>query len=81
MTVWTLPGWMRAMARGTLPLANASQAAPCAGRALWHIMYTCGACGGAHFGRSRDPITTGKRTARCGRTVFLVVRRTHGTST
>ena len=60
-----------------LPVAFASQAEPCAGRALWALMYRCGACGGTRFGRSRAEVSTGKRTARCGRVVWLVISRTY----
>jgi hypothetical protein len=62
---------------GRLPVAFGSQAEPCAGRALWALMYRCGACGGTHFGRSREELSTGKRTARCGRIVWLVIARTY----
>lgn len=60
-----------------LPVAHASQAAPCASRMLWHVMYQCGACGGTHFGRSPVELTTGERLARCGRMVWLVIARTY----
>jgi hypothetical protein len=60
-----------------LPVAFASQAAPCAGRALWHVMYQCGACNGTHFGRSHEELVTSKRLARCGRVVYLVIARTY----
>ncbi len=63
--------------RRSLPVAFASQAEPCAGRTLWHAMYRCGACNGTHFARSREELTTGKRLARCGRVVWLVVARTY----
>lgn len=63
--------------RGSRPLAFASQAAPCAGRTQWHVMYQCGACGGTHFGRSAAELVTGRRRARCGRVVFLVIARTY----
>lgn len=59
------------------PIAHASQAAPCAGRTQWHIMYACTACGGTHFGRSPVELKTGKRLARCGRVVWLVIARTY----
>jgi hypothetical protein len=68
----------RGSARGhRLPVAFASQAAPCAGRTQWHVMYACGSCGGTHFGRSPVELTTGKRLARCGRLVGLVISRTY----
>ena len=60
-----------------LPVAFASQAEPCAGRAQYGLMYRCGACGATHFGRSPVEVTTGKRIARCGRTVWLIVARTY----
>jgi hypothetical protein len=63
--------------RRRLPVAFASQAAPCANRTRWAVMYQCGACGGTHFGRSPVELTTGKRLARCGRVVWLVVARTY----
>lgn len=63
--------------RRRFPLAFASQAAPCAGRTQWHVMYQCEACGCTHFGRSPIELTTGKRTARCGRVVWLVIARTY----
>ena len=59
------------------PVAHASQAAPCAGRSTWHIMYQCGACGGTHFGRSPVELKTGKRLARCGKVVWLKIARTY----
>jgi hypothetical protein len=71
------PNGQDAPRKGGRPVAFASQAAPCAGRALWHVMYSCGACGGTHFGRSPDELTTGKRLARCGRVVWLVIARTY----
>ncbi len=63
--------------RRGLPVAHASQAAPCAGRTQWHVMYQCTACGGTHFGRSAVELSTGKRLARCGRLVWLVISRTY----
>jgi hypothetical protein len=60
-----------------LPLAFASEAAPCDKRTQWAVMYQCGACGGTHFGRSRTEMTTGKRRARCGRVVWLVIARVY----
>jgi hypothetical protein len=72
----------RATRRGRgLPLAFASQAEPCAGRMLWHAMYRCGACGGTHFARSQEELITGKRLARCGRQIWLVIARTYRKST
>jgi hypothetical protein len=59
------------------PLAFASQAAPCEGRSQWALMYQCGSCGGTHFGRSPVELITGKRRARCGRMVWLVIARTY----
>lgn len=67
----------RSARRGRTPIAHASQAAPCAGRTQWHLMYACGACGGTHFGRSPVEVKTGKRLARCGRVVWLRVMRTY----
>jgi hypothetical protein len=67
----------RTARRGRRPIAHASQAAPCAGRTQWHLMYQCGACGGTHFGRSPVELKTGKRLARCGRVVWLVIARTY----
>jgi hypothetical protein len=72
------PGETRGLA---LPVAFASQAEPCAGRELWHAMYKCGACGGTHFARSREQLVTGKRRARCGRRVWLVIPRTYPAGT
>jgi hypothetical protein len=63
--------------KSSRPVAFASQAAPCAGRTRWAVMYSCGACGGTHFGRSRVELTTGKRLARCGRVVWLIISRTY----
>jgi hypothetical protein len=60
-----------------LSLAFASQAEPSAGRTTWHIMYACHACGGTHFGRSREQLVTGKRLARCGRRVWLIISRNY----
>jgi hypothetical protein len=71
-----------AMRRGrALPLAFASQAEPCAGRTMWHAMYRCGACGGTHFARSQEELVTGKRLARCGRVIWLVISRTYRAGT
>ena len=58
-------------------MAFASQAAPCAGRTQWALIYQCHACGGTHLGRSPVEVTTGKRLARCGRVVWLVISRTY----
>lgn len=59
-------------------LAFGSQAAPCGERKQWHTMYRCGACGGTHFARSKTELTTGKRLARCGKVVWLVIARNYG---
>jgi hypothetical protein len=67
----------RRTARGRRPLAFGSQAAPCEGRTQWAVMYQCGSCNGTHFGRSPVELTTGKRRARCGRIVWLVIARTY----
>ena len=40
-------------------------------------MYQCGACGGTHFGRFPVQLKTGKRLARCGKVVYLVIARTY----
>lgn len=58
-------------------VAFGSQAEPCAGRTMWHVMYRCGTCNGTHFGRSREALTTGKKLARCGRVVWLVIARNY----
>lgn len=63
--------------RGGRPLAFASQAAPCSGRTQWALMYYCQACSGTHLGRSPVELATGKRRARCGRMVWLVIARTY----
>lgn len=65
----------RSVAR-VLPLANGSQAAPYPGKVLWRVLYRCGACGCSHIAHSREEIATGRRTAPCGRRVWLVIRRT-----
>lgn len=70
-------GPRRTASRGRPPTSHASQAAPCAGRSTWHVMYQCGACGGTHFGPSPVELKTGKRLARCGRVVWLVIARTY----
>lgn len=41
-------------------------------------MYSCTACGGQHFGRSRTELQDGPRRARCGAVVWLVIARTYG---
>jgi hypothetical protein len=60
-----------------LPVAFASQAAPCEGRAQYGIMYRCPICSGTHFGRSPDQLISGKRLARCGRMIWLVIARNY----
>jgi hypothetical protein len=63
--------------RRSLPVAFGSQAEPCAGRTMWHVMYRCGTCNETHFGRSREALTTGKKLARCGRVVWPVIARNY----
>lgn len=60
-----------------LPVAFASQAAPCEGRTQYGLMYRCPVCSGTHFGRSPVQLVTGKRVARCGRVVWLVIARNY----
>jgi hypothetical protein len=61
----------------SLPVAFASQAAPCEGRTQYGLMYRCPVCSGTHFGRSPVQLVTGKRVARCGRMVWLVIARNY----
>jgi hypothetical protein len=61
----------------SLPVAFASQAAPCEGTTQYGLIYGCPVCSGTHFGRSPVQVTTGSRLARCGRMVWLVVARNY----
>jgi hypothetical protein len=61
----------------SLPVAFASQAAPCEDRTQFGLMYRCPICSGTHFGRSPVQVTTGRRLARCGRMVWLAVARNY----
>ena len=56
-----------------LPAAYGSVYAPCPGRGMFAVSYACPACGGTHFGRSREMVASGPRRSRCGVMIWLVI--------
>lgn len=66
--------------RPSYPIAPASLYRPVPGRRMWWLSIRCPRCAGVHLGRLRpESEPGGKRRVPCG-TVYVVVRRTYGTS-
>ena len=59
--------------RKPVPIAYGSVHDPCPGRDMFAVSYACPVCGGTHFGRSREAVTSGPRRSRCGVMIWLVI--------